>query len=152
MKQKLYRLAFITMLAAAMPMFTSCDAHWDLLYGQYDNPAENIVPVSGIKIVATGLQNGEVTIATGSTLQLTAEVYPVNATERAISWTTVNDKVVTVSDTGLVTAVGSGMAIVNVASKSNTQISAKIVINVVDGLVDVTSDAIDQSQAESRRY
>ena len=48
----------------------------------------------------------------GSTLQLTAFVTPVNATNRDVTWYSTDPSVVTVDENGLVTAVGYGDAII----------------------------------------
>lgn len=48
----------------------------------------------------------------GSTLQLTASILPESVKDKSVTWTTSNSKVATVSDSGLVTATGSGTAII----------------------------------------
>ena len=59
------------------------------------------------------------TIAVGSSDQLTASINPTNATNMSLNWASSNKAVATVSNTGLVTAVGIG--------------TTKITVTTVDG-------------------
>ena len=95
----------IVMLAVGFiaPLLTSCSEN--------DNPVdpeEEVVHISGIDITATGLNEGEATLAVGSTLQLSADIYPPNATEVDVEWTSSDEDVVSVSKRGLVTALKAG--------------------------------------------
>ena len=66
-----------------------------------------IVPVSEISVAGEG---DKTTITSGNeSLQLNAEVLPVNATDRSVSWSVVNATgAATISSEGLVTAVTNG--------------------------------------------
>jgi len=67
-----------------------------------------VVPVESITLTPT-----ELTLtALGATQPLTAEVKPAEATDRRINWTSDDEEVCTVSDRGLVTATGNGLATV----------------------------------------
>lgn len=46
----------------------------------------------------------------GETLQLTATIYPDSATNKTVTWKSSDEKVATVDESGLVTAVGNGTA------------------------------------------
>lgn len=50
------------------------------------------------------------TLAIGETLQLVAQVYPENATDKSVIWQSDNPEVLSVSDTGLLTALKDGTA------------------------------------------
>ncbi|MBD0256421.1 MAG: Ig-like domain-containing protein, partial [Cytophagales bacterium] len=77
-------------------------------------------------------------LATGETKQMEATIYPGNATNQAIAWTSSNTGVVTVDNTGLVSAVGLGSATVT-ASVGNGAFTAAAEFSVepptVKGLV-----------------
>jgi hypothetical protein len=62
-------------------------------------------------------------LATGETKQMKATIYPTNATNQAITWTSSNTGVVTVDNTGLVKGVGLGSATVT-ASVGNDAFTA----------------------------
>lgn len=52
----------------------------------------------------------KVTLNVGDEYRLTAVIKPTNATNQKIIWTTSNDKIVKVDQTGMLTAIGSGTA------------------------------------------
>jgi len=64
-----------------------------------------VVPVTGVTV-----SPASATINAGATVQLTATVAPANATNQAVSWTSSNTAVATVSASGLVTAIAAGTA------------------------------------------
>lgn len=61
------------------------------------------MPVKGIT-----LNKNRNTIAAGGSDQLTASINPTNATNMSVTWASSNTALATVSNTGLVTAVGIG--------------------------------------------
>lgn len=71
-----------------------------------------IIRVTGVSI------NGEsaIDMDVGNTVQLTAVVTPADATLRDVSWRTSDGNILTVSETGLVTCVGSGSATITVTT------------------------------------
>lgn len=60
--------------------------------------------------VSINPSNAEMEI--GSTLALTAQVYPSNATNSSVSWTSSNSKIASVSSAGIVTAITQGNVII----------------------------------------
>jgi uncharacterized protein YjdB len=129
-------------------LLISCDKN--------DNPVsddvsdKDIVSISGLEIKANGLDNGEITMVVGESIQLSSIIYPADASEVKVTWTSSDESVVTVSGTGLMTAVKSGNATVTLQSVVKPDIKATIEVHVIDGTVDVNNDPVDQSQAESR--
>lgn len=71
-------------------------------------------PVTSISIDFT-----DVTLKIGETFRLTAEVLPLNATDKSVTWISSNTSVVTVDENGMLTAVGSGSAAVLVQSNDS---------------------------------
>ena len=69
-----------------------------------------IYPVTGVS-----LDNSEVTLDKGNPVQLTATVYPDNATNKDLEWSTSNPSVATVEN-GLLTAVSGGEADITVTT------------------------------------
>jgi len=70
-------------------------------------------------VSATGvtLQPSTVALYVGQTQQLTANVQPANATNQTVTWETNNNVVATVSNSGLVTALGVGTATITVTTQ-----------------------------------
>ena len=75
-----------------------------------------ITPVSGVT-----LSEKSITIAAGETKKLTATVAPDNASDKSVTWTSSNNKVATVSDTGEITAVAGGKCTVTVTTTSGAK-------------------------------
>lgn len=78
---------------------------------EYDALNGKNVPVSEISLDKTTLS-----IVEGQSGQLTATVTPANATKKAVTWSSSNTAVVTVSATGQVTAVAPGTARITVTT------------------------------------
>ena len=86
------------------------------------------VKVSRITLSAsTGLA-----LTKGQTQKLTATVAPANATKKEVKWSTSNKNVATVSENGLVTAVGGGDATITCTAKdgSNVKATCKVTVTV----------------------
>ena len=67
---------------------------------------------------------------TGSTHQLTATIFPENATNRAVTWTSSNNNIATVDNYGLVTAHAVGTASISVITADGRR-TATCVVTVV---------------------
>ncbi|MCL2176667.1 MAG: Ig-like domain-containing protein, partial [Firmicutes bacterium] len=74
----------------------------------------------------TILANGGTRIYIGDSLQLSINVLPANAT-RDVVWSSSNVGVATVSDNGLITAVGAGSVIISVMSVDNRGLATGVV-------------------------
>lgn len=72
------------------------------------------VPVTGVT-----LDKNDAELKVGATLQLTATVAPANADVKDVEWSTSDEKIATVSATGLVTAVAKGEATITVKTKDS---------------------------------
>ncbi|MGI6307776.1 MAG: leucine-rich repeat protein [Dethiobacteria bacterium] len=70
-----------------------------------------IVAVTGVSI-----SESDQTLNEGETIQLNAVVEPENATNKGVSWSSSDEAVATVSETGLVTAVSEGEATITVTT------------------------------------
>jgi hypothetical protein len=71
------------------------------------------VAVTGVTVSPT-----KDTVAVGDTSQLTATVKPSIATNTAITWTSSNEAIATVSSTGLVTGIEAGKATITVTTQN----------------------------------
>ncbi len=86
------------------------------------NTAENVVIGStggGTTVVVTGvkLSYNNLPLKTGDSFTLLATVEPANATNKAVTWSSDNDAVATVSDAGVVEAKAVGTANITVTTK-----------------------------------
>jgi uncharacterized protein YjdB len=75
--------------------------------------------IDDIGVTGVALNKESTSIYVGSTEQLTAVVSPENATDKTVVWSSSNEAVATVDQTGLVTAVSAGSATITVTTNSN---------------------------------
>ncbi|KAA8784353.1 DUF4959 domain-containing protein [Paenibacillus amylolyticus] len=91
---------------------------------EYDSLSGKKVPVNGVSLDKTTLS-----IVEGQSGQLTATITPANATKKAVTWSSSNPAVSTVSATGRVTAVAPGTAIITVTTvDGNLSSSATVTV------------------------
>jgi uncharacterized protein YjdB len=76
----------------------------------------NPVSVTGVSILYDDFSQ----IVAGMTMQLTVEVEPYNAPNKAVTWASSNPGVATVNVTGWVTAVAKGKAIITVTTNDGS--------------------------------
>ncbi|MDE7095911.1 MAG: Ig-like domain-containing protein, partial [Muribaculaceae bacterium] len=95
------------------------------------------VPVDGI-----ALNYSEVALFEGKSYKLTATVEPTNATDKTVSWTSSNEKVVTVEN-GEVTAIAAGEATVT-ATAGEKSAECKIIVKAV-GTIPVEGTVLEQT-------
>ena len=115
------------------------------------NPAEEV----GVESVTIDKTNVKSVYNVGDTFKLSAAVTPDDAADPTVTWSTSNDKAVTVDENGNVEAVGAGKAVITAAAGDKTdtveitvekkKVSANITAGDVDGAA--TSDAADKAEA-----
>ena len=91
------------------------------------------VPVTGITLNKTAT-----TLVVNHSEQLTASVTPANATDQTITWTTDNGAVATVDNTGKVTAVGAGEAVITATTNDGSFMASCTVTVAVKPLYTLT--------------
>lgn len=78
--------------------------------------SSTVIPVSGV-----GLAPSESSLVVGDTIQLVSTVYPVNATNKAVTYASSDAEVASVSETGLVTALSAGTATITVTTTDGSK-------------------------------
>ena len=134
--KKIFSKIIVALALVAGPLaLTGCDNE--------DNWVEEQVVIKG-----DGVANHELTIEIGSQLQLRAvKDFVVHGT--GLEWITSDPSVVSISQNGLIQAVGLGDAIITVRT-TGAEISdeGRIVVHVVNVSVGLVDDQVDQSEAE----
>lgn len=99
-------------------------------------------PSPDVFVSSITLNTMSATIYTGETLQLTATVLPVEATNPALTWMSSDASVATVSETGVVTPVGEGTTTITVMSSDGSDITATCEVTVIasTGINEITVD------------
>ena len=81
------------------------------------NTAENVVIGRTGAVTGVKLAYNDLTLKTGDSFTLLATVEPANATNKAVTWSSDNDAVATVSEAGVVEAKAVGTANIRVTTK-----------------------------------
>ena len=103
-----------------------------------------------IAVTGVTLSPASKVLAPGDSVQLTATVAPEDATDKSVMWSSSKASVATVSDAGLVTAVGEGSATITVKTVDGDKTATcKITVEVEPAAVE--SVAINKQQAQPQR-
>jgi len=96
-----------------------------IITANYKLTAPADIPVTNVT-----LNKSSLTLTTGNSETLTANVAPSNATVKLISWTSSNYNVASVNSGGRVTAIGSGTAVITAATVDGSKIaSCNVTVN-----------------------
>lgn len=90
--------------------------------------AECVVTVEGIAVESIAIDKASLEMEVGETAQLTATVTPEDAENKEVIWTSSNEKVATVDETGLVTAIAVGEASI-VAACGNIKTDCPVTVS-----------------------
>ena len=82
-------------------------------------------PVTGIT-----LNHSSASLVPGDTLSLAATILPSGATEKSVTWSSNSTSVATVTQSGVVTAVSPGTAVIKVTSIDNASATASCTVTV----------------------
>lgn len=128
-------------LQSGQTLYLALKKEYDLVPGQ--SHVEE-VPVSVTEIKVNDEHKLDRLIST--TYTLSPVVLPVNASNKAVTYSTSNEQVATVSPTGVVTALKEGSADITVISVSNGEVIGKTAFAVVDStkrVEDIVFDEMD---------
>ena len=102
------------------------------------------IPVVSVTSVTLDLASIELTA--GETGQLTATISPSNATNQNVSWSSSNEAVATVSNTGLISAAGEGTATITVTTEDgNFTATCDVTVIAPPSTIAVTGVSLDNT-------
>ena len=104
-----------------------------------DQTASCKVTVIPVPVNSVTLDYTELSLTEGAGMQLTATVSPASATDKTVTWSSSDESVVKVSDSGYVTTVGPGTATVTAKAGDKTATCAITVSAVGNGGVEGTT-------------
>ena len=88
------------------------------------------IMVKEVSVTSVSISNTIASLFVGNTRQLDVTVYPNNATNKNIIWSSSNNSIATVSDTGLVTAKAEGNVTITATSQSNPLVNDTTTISI----------------------
>ena len=112
-------------------------------YVTVNNP---VVVVSSVSLNKTSA-----TLEVGNTLNLTATIYPSNATDKSVTWSSSNTSVATVYN-GLVTAKTTGSTIITVKTSSNKTATCTITVKnqeILPTAIYLSKSSVELNEGES---
>ena len=94
------------------------------------DPFSFVVDVKYVPATSVSISESNIQLEVSDSRQLTASLLPENCTDKTILWKSDNEKVVTVSDNGMIIARSAGKCSI-IASTADNLIQAKCVVTVV---------------------
>lgn len=91
-----------------------------------------------VKVSSIKLNDTSKTLYNGKSTTLKATVFPINATNKSLTWKSSNTKVATVDKNGKVKALKVGNAIITATSTDGSNVSAQCKIKVVQRVTKIT--------------
>lgn len=88
----------------------------------------------------------------GETLQLTATIYPDSATNKTVTWKSSDEKVATVDESGLVTAVGNGTADITATTEDgNYTATCQVTVEIPELTLSLDKTELTLTQTEEQQ-
>lgn len=122
-----------------------------------ENPAltyDCIVTVTATRPVESISLNHDAKTFTkaGETLQLTATIYPDSATNKTVTWKSSDEKVATVDESGLVTAVGNGTADITATTEDgNFKATCQVTVEIPELTLSLDKSELTLTQTEEQQ-
>lgn len=99
-------------------------------------------------VSSVSLSHATAEMLIGETLQLVANVNPANATDKTVIWASSKQSVATISDSGLVTAIGEGLSTITASCGGK---SGTCILSVEKGRVSVSSVSLNINSAQIQK-
>ncbi len=109
------------------------DTKWSNYFG-------SIVEMDPVHATSIALNQANVELTEGETLQLTATVLPEDATDKSVTWATSDEAIATVDQNGLVTALATGMATITATTNDGSELSATCAVHVTSPVTPPTDE------------
>ena len=108
-------------LEKALELFTEAGN-----YGDAKTRAAEVYEMMQIHATAVKLNKTSLTISKGKTAELSATLEPADTTDTIVSWTSSDEKVATVDENGVVTAVSAGNTVIEVRTTNDLTALCKV--------------------------
>lgn len=92
--------------------------------------AEIVIKVIPTPVESIVLNRTSASLKVKETLNLTARVIPETATDKTVVWTSADESIATVTQTGLVTAMSEGNTVIKATAQDGSEVSAQCTLSV----------------------
>lgn len=128
-------------------VYFKCSYYIDGYYRTMDFYYTITVKSTNVSVTSVSLSQSSLSMTEGETEQLTASVYPTNATNKNVNWSSNDKSVATVSSNGLVTAKSAGTATITCRAADGSGKYATCKVTVEASKVYVTSISLNKTSA-----
>lgn len=128
-------------------VYFKCSYYIDGYYRTMDFYYTITVKSTNVSVTSVSLSQSSLSMTEGETEQLSASVYPTNATNKNVNWSSNDKSVATVSSNGLVTAKSVGTATVTCRAADGSGKYATCKVTVKASKVYVTSISLNKTSA-----
>ena len=104
----------------------------------YKSIFANMTIIENIPVSSLSLDITQKDLKIGKSFKLNATIYPSDANNKAIVWTSSNDRIVTTDANGLITAISYGEATITASSVDNPDIKDECIIKVIEPVTGIT--------------
>lgn len=101
------------------------------------------IKVIPVLVKSITLNHTNYTLERGENIQLVATLLPENAPNKAVKWSTDNEDVIMVSNSGRCVYLADGKATVTATTCDGSNLSASCLFNCTDGIITITTDSPD---------
>ncbi len=154
--REIYRNNYIHTVQKNRNPFIDKPEYACLVWGGENSATQSICgPQEDVDVTSVSLSPTSATIslqAPNKTLPLSATVLPANATNKALSWSSSNTAVATVSSSGIVSAHTVGTTTITATSVDNPSKSASATITVTNDPIAVTGISFDNASITLKLY
>lgn len=115
--------------------YQTCDGCDEKQYNNHDYGTSGVCvcgkekPVTTVEVTGVTLNESELTLEIGGTDKLTAVVKPDNATDKTVTYSVEPTGIVTVDESGNVTAVAAGTATITATAANNKTATCSVTVN-----------------------
>lgn len=126
-------------------VYFKCSYFIDGFYRTMDFYYTITVKSTSVSVTSVTLNQSSISLKEGNTYQLSASIYPANATNKNVNWSSSNTSVASVSSYGLVSAKSSGTATVTCRAADGSGKYATCRVSVETATVYVSSITLNKS-------
>lgn len=128
-------------------VYFKCSYFIDGFYRTMDFYYTITVKSTSVSVTSVTLSQSSISLKEGNTCQLSSSVYPTNATNKNVNWSSSNTSVATVSSYGLVSAKSAGTATITCRAADGSGRYATCKVSVEAATVYVTSITLTKTAA-----